>query len=91
MGRLNINVELFLTGLLQVILVCLNTYQIALFAKTQTVTLVLGIIIVGFLISFIWTYNVKKVAFGDWKNRVFYALGASSGSIGGVLLGNLIY
>lgn len=86
-----INIELYLTGLLQVVLVCLNTYQIALFAKSQSLSLIFGIAVVGFLISLIWSYNVKKVAFGSLSNRIWYALGASTGSVGGVILGNLIY
>lgn len=86
-----LNLELFGTGLLQVILVCLNTYQIATYAVTQSPLLLLGIVIVGFLISFIWTFNVKKVAFGNMSNRVAYAIGAASGSAVGVLIGSLLY
>lgn len=91
MGKININLELFLTGLLQVILVCLNTYQIAMFAKTKELIMLVGIVIVGFLISFIWTFNVKKVAFGDMYNRICYASGAATGSAVGVYLGSIIY
>jgi len=86
-----LNTELFATGLLQVILVCFNTYQVAVYAVTQSKWLLVGIVLVGFLISFIWSFNVKKVAFGDLSNRIFYALGAATGSAIGVLLGSLIY
>jgi hypothetical protein len=88
---MKLNLELFLTGLLQVILVCLNTYQIALYAKTGTATLLIGILVVGFLISLIWTFNVKKVAFGGLSNRLYYASGAALGSLVGVVIGSLIY
>jgi hypothetical protein len=47
--------------------------------------------VVGFLISFLWKFNVKKLAFGNLSNRIFYALGAATGSAIGVLLGSLIY
>jgi len=47
--------------------------------------------VVGFLISFLWTFNVKKVAFGNTYNRTFYALGAATGSAIGVLIGSIIY
>jgi hypothetical protein len=86
-----LNLELFLTGLLQVILVCLNTYQIAIYAVTKSPWILTGIIVVGFLISFLWTFNVKKVAFGNMYNRTFYALGAATGSAIGVLIGSIIY
>lgn len=86
-----LNTELFTTGLIQVVLVCLNTYQIAVYAVTKSPLLLLGIIVMGFLISFIWTFNVKKVAFGDMSNRIAYASGAATGSCVGVLMGSLIY
>ena len=89
--KINLNTELFLTGLMQVILVGLNTYQIAIYAKTRHSEILIGICIVGFLISFLWTFNVKKVAFGNMSNRVYYSIGAATGSIIGVVIGSLIY
>jgi len=86
-----LNLELFTTGLIQIVLVCLNTYQIAIYAVTKSPILLGGIIIIGFLISFIWSFNVRKVAFGDMSNRIFYASGAATGSCVGVLIGSLIY
>lgn len=88
---MKLNRELFLTGLMQVILVGLNTYQIAIYAKTLQPEILIGICVVGFLISFLWTYNVKKVAFGNMANRIWYSLGAATGSIVGVVVGSLIY
>lgn len=85
------NLELFLTGYTQVILVCLNTYQISYFTKNSKSEILLGIAFIGFLISFVWTFNVKKIAFGNTKNRIFYSLGAALGSLTGVLLGFLLY
>lgn len=49
---------LFITGFMQVFLVVLNTYFIGK-------EFIIGIIICGFLISYIWSHNVKKVAFGS--------------------------
>jgi hypothetical protein len=86
-----INLELFLTGLMQVILVCLNTYQIAAFVKYKSPTILIGIFIIGFLISLLWSFNVKKVAFGNLINRVWYAVGAAFGSVIGVIIGYIIY
>lgn len=86
-----LNVELFLTGILQVILICLNTYQIAAFVKSQSFYILIGIFIVGFLISLIWSFNVKKIAFGNLINRICYASGAAVGSVIGVIIGFIIY
>jgi Na+-translocating ferredoxin:NAD+ oxidoreductase RnfA subunit len=47
-------------------------------------------IITGFFISIIWTLNVKKVAFGEWVDRVVYALGASVGTAAGFIVANFI-
>ena len=83
--------SIFLAGFIQVILVCLNTYQIASYVKEPVTPTLLGIVGIGFLISFIWTWNVKKVVFGGIWDRVSYALGAAIGSAVGVTIGNLIY
>lgn len=83
--------SVFITGFIQVILVCLNTYQIGNYVITNSINTLIGIFVVGFLISFVWTLNVKKTAFGDTSTRMLYALGAALGSIVGVLLGELLY
>lgn len=44
----------------------------------------------GFLISFIWSFNVKKVAFGSMLDRIIYSIGASIGGISGLLIGGLL-
>jgi hypothetical protein len=75
---------LFGTGLIQVTLVALNTFQIA-HEKW------LGVMGVGFLISLIWAWNVKKIAFGGWSDRIAYASGAAVGSGLGLLIGKLLY
>lgn len=84
-------IKIFTTGFIQVILVCLNTYQIANYIVTKSIMTLLGILFIGFLISLVWTLNVKKIAFGDWIDRITYASGAATGSITGVLIGELIY
>lgn len=72
------------TGFIQVFLVSINTYQIA--HKHY-----LGVFVVGVAISIVWAWNVKKIAFGTWYDRLFYALGAGIGSLCGLLLSILIY
>jgi hypothetical protein len=69
--------KLFITGFTQVFFVAINTYFIskAIYG---------GVLICGFLISFIWSWNVKKVAFGNMKDRIYYSLGAGFGSLAGL-------
>jgi hypothetical protein len=74
----------FLYAWLQVSLIALNTYQIASGEWA-------GALLVGFLISFVWTFNVKRVAFGCWKVRILYSTGAACGTGTGILLANLFY
>nr|DAJ36378.1 MAG TPA: hypothetical protein [Bacteriophage sp.] len=77
-------IKLFTTGFSQVFLVVLNTYFI-------TREFLLGILACGFLISFVWSHNVKKVAFGSEWDRIIYSLGAMTGSILAFYFGKLIY
>ena len=77
-------IALFATGFSQVFLVVLNTRFIAK-------EFLLGIIVCGFLISFIWSHNVKRVAFGSELDRVVYASGAMVGSVIAFYFGKLIY
>lgn len=74
---------LFLTGFLQVALVSAQTYMIA---RAQ----ILGVLIVGFLISLVWSVNVKKVAFGGWVDRIIYSSGAGVGAVTGLYIAMLI-
>lgn len=64
---------LFLTALSQVTFVAMQP----LFIVNHKV---IPMLITGFLISLIWTLNVKKVAFGTWTDRIVYATGAMIGS-----------
>ena len=67
------------TGFLQVIFVSMNTVYIM---QSAWVALVLT----SFCISFIWSGNVKRIAFGDMLDRVVYAFGAAAGCGAGVLI-----
>lgn len=75
--------NLITTGFLQVFFVALNTWLI-------TQRNFVGVLVVSFLISFIWSFNVKKVAFGGMRDRVIYSLGASIGGLTGLFIGGLI-
>jgi len=75
--------ELFITALLQVSLVSMN---IAYVSRGYLVAM--GI--TGFLISFIWTLNVRKVAFGDFYDRISYSAGAAVGTLFGYFISHYI-
>jgi hypothetical protein len=70
-------VILLWTGFFQVFFVAMNTY----FISTRNLY---GMIVAGFLISIIWSFNVKKIAFGSVNDRIVYAFGASLGSATGL-------
>ena len=76
--------QLFLSAALQVSLVSLNVWQISHgHWATGAVT--------SFAISFVWTLNVKRVAFGAMADRLVYASGAACGFLVGVGVSRLLY
>jgi hypothetical protein len=76
-------ISLFITGFSQVFFVAINT----VFLANQNY---LGVCIAAFMISMIWSFNVKKVAFGTNSDRVVYALGATCGSLAGLFCSSSI-
>ena len=72
------NLKLLLSGFLQVYFVAINTVFLA---KGLTV----GVAFVGFMISFVWSFNVKRIAFGGMKDKLIYSTGAAAGSVLGLL------
>jgi len=77
-------ISLFITGFTQVLLVAANTYLIS---HEKYV----AVLLVGFLISMVWSWNVKKIAFGSTIERVIYSSGAGIGALSGLLLVKLFY
>lgn len=75
--------KLLLTGFVQVFFVAVNTYLIAK-------SIFLGVLLCGFTISFIWTWNIKKVVFGDIFDRLYYSVGAAIGSASGAYIIKLL-
>lgn len=75
--------ELFFIALLQVMLVSMNV----VFISKDYIILLL---ITGFGISFSWSYNVKRVAIGNNKERLLYSLGACCGTLIGYYLANYL-
>lgn len=75
--------RLFLTGFLQVFFVAINTYFLAQRFYT-------GVLCASFAISLVWSFNVKKVAFGSIRDRFVYALGAAFGSVVGLYVSGVV-
>lgn len=66
-------IKLFLTAFTQVTLVAMNVKFIA---KDHIILM----LITGFLISLVWTFNIKRIALGDNSHRLVYAFGAMAGT-----------
>lgn len=71
------------TGFAQVFFVSVNTFFLAK-------GFYLGVLIAAFAISLIWSFNVKKVAFGSFRDRLIYSIGAALGSVAGLYFSTLI-
>jgi hypothetical protein len=82
--NIKLHTKLFFSGMLQVLLVAVNMYQIA-HEKW------IGSFVVGFLISLVWSFNVQKVAFGTIYQRISYSIGAACGTVLGLFLSTYIY
>lgn len=76
---MNDKTKLFITGFTQVLFVAINTY----FLSKE---FYIGVFFCGFIISLIWSWNVKKVAFGTIQDRFIYASGAAFGSLLGLII-----
>jgi hypothetical protein len=76
-------IKLYTTGFLQVYFVALNTVFLAK-------ELYIGVAFAAFAISWLWSSNVKRVAFGDAKDRAIYSFGAMAGSLAGLFTAKLI-
>jgi hypothetical protein len=77
------NLRLFSTAFLQVYFVAIQTVFLAN-------SIYIGVAIVGFAISFVWTFNVQKVVFGNITQKLIYSAGAMIGSILGLLTTKII-
>ncbi len=73
------NYQLFITAILQVMFVSMNV----IFISNHRV---IPMLLTGFMISLIWTFNIKKVAFGGLIDRFIYATGAMIGTGLGYLI-----
>ena len=74
---------IFITGFAQVFLVSANIYFIS---RTNW----LGIAVCGFGVSFLWTFNVRKVVLGKRAEQMVYSIGAMAGGLAGVMAAKFI-
>jgi hypothetical protein len=74
----------FFLAWLQVSLICLNTWQIA---NSE----LLGALMVGFLISLVWTFNVQDISRSTLPQKIIYSLGAMAGTGTGILAASVLY
>lgn len=75
------HIILSITAYFQILFVSCNV----VFIQKQSI---LGVILSSFMISLLWTFNVKKVAFGGLVDRLLYAVFACAGAVAGVYLSN---
>jgi hypothetical protein len=74
---------IFLTGFAQVALASANIYFIS---RTSWG----GIALCGWGVSYLWTFNVKKINIGSHLEQLTYATGAMSGGLTGVVLAKIL-
>lgn len=77
------NFKLFFSAALQVSMVAMNVT----FISNDRVILML---LTGFGISLVWTFNVKSIAISTLTERVMYALGATFGTFIGYHIAHLL-
>lgn len=75
--------SLFFTGVVQVYFVAVNTCFLAK-------ELYIGVFFAAFMISMVWSYNIKKIVFGTLQDRIVYSLGATAGSLLGLYSSSFI-
>lgn len=83
MGKIKQLILLFITGFTQVFLVAFQTYMIS---NEKYIF----IFFIGFTISLVWAYNIRKVNLGGFIQIFFYSLGAAIGSVLGTFISSNI-
>lgn len=74
---------LLFTGFVQVFFIAINTY----FLSRE---LYIGVLMASFMISMVWSFNIKKIAFGSMFDRIIYSIGATLGSLFGLYISSEI-
>jgi hypothetical protein len=75
--------KLFFRAYLQTAMVSISTIMISK-------EILVGVFLVGFTLSLLWTFNISTLAFSTTKQKLIYSLGAGLGSMSGVLIFNFL-
>jgi hypothetical protein len=75
--------SIFLSSLLQIFFVSINTILIS-----REMIIQAGVC--GFLLSLVWTFNIKRIGIASWGERISYCLGAGIGTSSGILFIKMI-
>lgn len=75
--------KLFFRAYFQTTMVAISTIMISK-------QILVGVFLVGFLVSILWTFNVSTLAFSTTKQKLMYSFGAGLGSMSGVVFFNLL-
>jgi hypothetical protein len=76
--------SLFSTSFLQVFLISINTVFLSKAFYP-------GVAVAGFLITYVWVGNVKKVNVATKMERIVYSLGATIGGLCGLAFSSYVY
>jgi hypothetical protein len=71
-------VSIFFSSLLQIFFVSVNTILIS-----REMIIQAGVC--GFLLSLVWTFNIRRITIASWEERISYCLGAGIGTSSGIL------
>ncbi|HMT01708.1 MAG TPA: hypothetical protein PKD00_00120 [Burkholderiales bacterium] len=69
---------------MQVFFICVNTF----FLSKEYYW---GVLICGFVISYIWCTNVARVSVSTTSEKLIYSLGAAIGSVAGLFISTQIF
>jgi len=75
--------SIFFSSLLQIFFVSVNTILISREMLIQA-----GVC--GFLLSLVWTFNIRRITIASWGERISYCLGAGIGTSSGIMFIKLI-
>jgi len=69
---------IFFSSLLQIFFVSVNTILIS-----KEMVIQAGVC--GFLLSLVWTFNIRRITIASWAERISYCLGAGIGTSSGII------
>jgi len=71
-------ISIFFSSLLQIFFVSVNTILIS-----KEMIIQAGVC--GFLLSLVWTFNIRRITIASWGERISYCLGAGLGTSSGII------